>query len=160
MEDHHRHEYGMADLRQLMNGRATHFGGIPQAGVAAELFPGHRNLTNQGGHHHHTYHEMLMMPRGLQEFNNSSTSVVPVITTSSSVSTPSTLCGLEGDGIGFGGDGGTGRWPRQETLTLLEIRSRLDSKFKEANQKGPLWDEVSRSVLHCIALIYLFLLIN
>ncbi|KAM7265200.1 hypothetical protein ACFE04_002883 [Oxalis oulophora] len=36
------------------------------------------------------------------------------------------------------------RWPRQETLTLLEIRSRLDSQFKEANQKGPLWDEVAR----------------
>ncbi|CAA0830406.1 Trihelix transcription factor PTL [Striga hermonthica] len=43
-----------------------------------------------------------------------------------------------------GGDGGAGRWPRQETLTLLEVRSRLDGKFKEANQKGPLWDEVSR----------------
>ncbi|KAL1566053.1 trihelix transcription factor PTL-like [Salvia divinorum] len=44
--------------------------------------------------------------------------------------------------VGF--DGGAGRWPRQETLTLLEIRSRLDPKFKEANQKIPLWDEVSR----------------
>ncbi|XP_047339385.1 trihelix transcription factor PTL-like [Impatiens glandulifera] len=38
----------------------------------------------------------------------------------------------------------TGRWPRQETLCLLEIRSKLDSKFKEANQKGPVWDELSR----------------
>jgi hypothetical protein len=45
----------------------------------------------------------------------------------------------------IGNDGGNNsRWPRQETLTLLEIRSRLDSRFKEANQKGPLWDEVSR----------------
>ncbi|KAG6512968.1 trihelix transcription factor PTL-like [Zingiber officinale] len=41
-----------------------------------------------------------------------------------------------------GGSGG--RWPRQETLTLLEVRSRLDSRFREAAQKGPLWDEVSR----------------
>ncbi|KAI3695741.1 hypothetical protein L1987_78741 [Smallanthus sonchifolius] len=40
--------------------------------------------------------------------------------------------------------GGNCRWPRQETLTLLEVRSSLDSKFKEANHKGPLWDEVSR----------------
>ncbi|MQM08744.1 hypothetical protein Taro_041598 [Colocasia esculenta] len=60
-------------------------------------------------------------------------------------------------GVGVGGSGGTsgvgggggysqshGRWPRQETLTLLEIRSRLDTKFKEAAQKAPLWDEVSR----------------
>ncbi|XP_042468200.1 uncharacterized protein LOC122051251 isoform X2 [Zingiber officinale] len=40
--------------------------------------------------------------------------------------------------------GRSGRWPRQETLTLLEVRSRLDSRFREAAQKGPLWDEVSR----------------
>ncbi|KAL6508888.1 hypothetical protein OROHE_021447 [Orobanche hederae] len=39
------------------------------------------------------------------------------------------------------------RWPRQETLALLEIRSRLDPCFKEAtssNHKAPLWDEISR----------------
>ncbi|KAL8233512.1 hypothetical protein R6Q59_019612 [Mikania micrantha] len=39
------------------------------------------------------------------------------------------------------------RWPRQETLTLLEIRSRLDHCFREAtssNHKAPLWDEISR----------------
>ncbi|XP_057535803.1 trihelix transcription factor PTL isoform X2 [Amaranthus tricolor] len=41
-------------------------------------------------------------------------------------------------------DAGAARWPRQETLTLLEIRSKLDHKFKEANQKGPLWDELAR----------------
>ncbi len=29
----------------------------------------------------------------------------------------------------------TGTWPRQETLTLLEIKSHLEPKFKEANQK-------------------------
>lgn len=46
-------------------------------------------------------------------------------------------------GLGIN-DGGNSRWPRQETLTLLEIRSRLDCNFKEANQKGPLWDQVSR----------------
>ena len=43
-----------------------------------------------------------------------------------------------------GGDGGVVRWPRQETLCLLEVRSKLDHKFKEANQKGPLWDELAR----------------
>lgn len=37
------------------------------------------------------------------------------------------------------------RWPRQETLTLLEIRTRLHPKFQQASvQKAPLWDEVSR----------------
>jgi hypothetical protein len=59
-------------------------------------------------------------------------------------------------------DGGNTRWPRQETLTLLEIRSRLDSKFKETNQKGPLWDEVSRYIYiifiytSCFCLGFLF----
>ncbi|XP_020577081.1 trihelix transcription factor PTL-like [Phalaenopsis equestris] len=36
------------------------------------------------------------------------------------------------------------RWPKQETLTLLEIRARLDPQFREAGQKAPLWDEVAR----------------
>ncbi|XP_022957597.1 trihelix transcription factor PTL-like [Cucurbita moschata] len=47
------------------------------------------------------------------------------------------------DAVGVS-NGANSRWPRQETLTLLEIRSRLDPKFKESNQKGPLWDQVSR----------------
>nr|XP_043616157.1 trihelix transcription factor PTL-like [Erigeron canadensis] len=51
------------------------------------------------------------------------------------------------DGINLNQGGTTIRWPRQETLTLLEIRSRLDHCFKEAtssNHKAPLWDEISR----------------
>ncbi|KAL4560408.1 hypothetical protein LXL04_032559 [Taraxacum kok-saghyz] len=62
----------------------------------------------------------------------------------------STTSGLNADS-GGGGNGldmeiGVygGRWTREETLTLLEIRSGLDSMFKEANHKGPVWDEVSR----------------
>ena len=87
------------------------------------------------------------MPRGLHDFRADSTSTQAAITTvaatNTATSTPS-LSGLDADTGCLGGDAGTGRWPRQETLTLLEIRSRLDPKFKEANQKGPLWDEVSR----------------
>ncbi|CAN6438688.1 unnamed protein product [Victoria cruziana] len=45
-----------------------------------------------------------------------------------------------------GGDGGNSRWPRHETLTLLELRAQLDSKFREATQKGPLWEELSREM--------------
>ncbi|KAJ9542770.1 hypothetical protein OSB04_029276 [Centaurea solstitialis] len=60
----------------------------------------------------------------------------------------SRLTGLNvGDGdleMGIGGGYVNGRWPRQETLTLLEVRSRLNCKFKEASHKGPLWNEVSR----------------
>lgn len=83
--------------------------------------------------------EMNMMPRGLQhEYCAADDPTTTTINTVTASSTPPTEIGC------IGGDGGTGRWPRQETLTLLEIRSRLDPKFKEANQKGPLWDEVSR----------------
>ncbi|KAI4318849.1 hypothetical protein MLD38_032509 [Melastoma candidum] len=53
----------------------------------------------------------------------------------------------EHGGDGGGGGGGGRRWPRQETLMLLEVRSRLDPRFKQANHKGPLWDEVSRILL-------------
>ncbi|XP_076947569.1 trihelix transcription factor PTL-like [Bidens hawaiensis] len=62
--------------------------------------------------------------------------------------------GLSGDsGSGCGGGGGNGlemeiggRWPKEETLALLDIRVKLNSKFKEAKHKGHLWDEVSRTM--------------
>ncbi|KAG6579617.1 Trihelix transcription factor GT-2, partial [Cucurbita argyrosperma subsp. sororia] len=53
-----------------------------------------------------------------------------------------------GGGSGSGGGGGSAgnRWPRQETLALLKIRSDMDSAFRDATLKGPLWDEVSRKL--------------
>lgn len=56
----------------------------------------------------------------------------------------------EGDGNLSGGSGFLqGRWPREETLTLLEIRTRLHPKFRQAaaEHKAPLWDEVSRYLM-------------
>ncbi|XP_047149446.1 trihelix transcription factor DF1-like, partial [Vigna umbellata] len=47
----------------------------------------------------------------------------------------------EGD-RSFGGN----RWPRQETLALLKIRSDMDVAFRDASVKGPLWEEVSRKL--------------
>ncbi|CAL9108726.1 unnamed protein product [Musa textilis] len=38
------------------------------------------------------------------------------------------------------------RWPRQETLALLKIRSDMDAAFRDATFKGPLWEEVSRKL--------------
>ncbi|KAJ4770421.1 Trihelix transcription factor GT-2 [Rhynchospora pubera] len=38
------------------------------------------------------------------------------------------------------------RWPREETLALLRIRSEMDSAFRDASPKGPLWEEVSRKL--------------
>ncbi|KAI4352976.1 hypothetical protein L6164_007176 [Bauhinia variegata] len=49
--------------------------------------------------------------------------------------------GEDGD-RSFGGN----RWPRQETLALLKIRSDMDVAFRDASVKGPLWDEVSRKL--------------
>ncbi|XP_065875481.1 trihelix transcription factor DF1-like [Euphorbia lathyris] len=47
----------------------------------------------------------------------------------------------EGDRFSIGN-----RWPRQETLALLEIRSEMDTAFREAGLKAPLWEEVSRKL--------------
>ncbi|KAF8089392.1 hypothetical protein N665_0507s0011 [Sinapis alba] len=39
------------------------------------------------------------------------------------------------------------RWPREETLALLRIRSEMDSTFRDATLKAPLWEHVSRKLL-------------
>ncbi|KAK6118920.1 hypothetical protein DH2020_047338 [Rehmannia glutinosa] len=44
------------------------------------------------------------------------------------------------------GGGGGNRWPRQETLALLKIRSDMDVTFRDSSLKGPLWEEVSGSL--------------
>ncbi|CAN6899366.1 unnamed protein product [Brassica oleracea var. botrytis] len=57
------------------------------------------------------------------------------------------------DGGGLGGGGGSSssssgnRWPREETLALLRIRSEMDSTFRDATLKAPLWEHVSRKLL-------------
>ncbi|OIW06273.1 hypothetical protein TanjilG_19711 [Lupinus angustifolius] len=163
----HEEKYGITDLRQLISEprSATHFTSTPlPPQPTAELFPSHhRNLTPL----HQQHYEMMMFGRDimpctttLHDFPSTTDSVAPagsitvgyVATTTAaagaataSASTPPLSGGLEAEtACCIGGDASTGRWPRQETLTLLEIRSRLDPKFKEANQKGPVWDEVSR----------------
>ncbi|XP_059630512.1 trihelix transcription factor DF1-like [Cornus florida] len=51
---------------------------------------------------------------------------------------------------GRGEDGernsGGNRWPRQETLALLKVRSDMDVVFRDSSLKGPLWEEVSRKL--------------
>nr|XP_051193563.1 trihelix transcription factor GTL1-like isoform X2 [Lolium perenne] len=45
------------------------------------------------------------------------------------------------------GAGGSGnRWPREETLALIRIRSEMDGAFRNAALKAPLWEEVSRKL--------------
>lgn len=43
---------------------------------------------------------------------------------------------------------GGNRWPRQETLALLKIRSDMDVVFRDSSLKGPLWEEVARYTTH------------
>uniref|UniRef100_A0A7C8YL96 Myb-like domain-containing protein n=1 Tax=Opuntia streptacantha TaxID=393608 RepID=A0A7C8YL96_OPUST len=155
MED----QYGIADLRQL----------ISRAAVAGPQFPPYAPpppdlfCAQPHPHHHHQQYEMVVMGRHVTSevpdmFNhtqaraNSTTGMFHhhhqhqdnhhQLNNGDSTTTTTTTTG--GSGGLDGGDGGSARWPRQETLTLLEIRSRLHHKFKEANQKGPLWDEVAR----------------
>ena len=79
------------------------------------------------------------------------------------------LMPLQGDEVGDeadraggagGGVGGGNRWPRQETLALLRIRSEMDAVFRDATLKGPLWEDVSRYPFFFLFLfIYLLLLL-
>lgn len=41
---------------------------------------------------------------------------------------------------------GGNRWPHEETLALLKIRSEMDVAFRDSNLKSPLWDEISRKM--------------
>ncbi|GLT70414.1 hypothetical protein SLA2020_424950 [Shorea laevis] len=43
-------------------------------------------------------------------------------------------------------NGAGNRWPREETLALLKIRSEMDSAFRDSGFKAPLWEEVSRKL--------------
>ncbi|TKY73868.1 Trihelix transcription factor GT-2 [Spatholobus suberectus] len=38
------------------------------------------------------------------------------------------------------------RWPREETMALLKIRSDMDVAFRDTNPKAPLWEQVSRKL--------------
>ncbi|KAL7137425.1 hypothetical protein ABFS83_10G091600 [Erythranthe nasuta] len=132
MEDH---QYGMGDLRQFISSRPL-FPPIAQP-PPPDLLSSHRGLSSGANPY-----DMLM-------FRSDSISTTSATAAAAGSSSAAGGCFSTGFDSGLnnnsgGGDGGAGRWPRQETLTLLEIRSRLDPKFKEANQKGPLWDEVSR----------------
>ncbi|KAG2669370.1 hypothetical protein I3760_14G031500 [Carya illinoinensis] len=138
--------HGLLDFRHFMAGR-NRFPAVTQP--TGEPFFLQKNVAPT-----QLQYEAIMVgteafPRGLVGFSHDSmTSTTVSPTTASTASLAATLSGsvqMESSGwMGSYDAGNSTRWPRQETLTLLEIRSRLDSKFKETNQKGPLWDEVSR----------------
>ena len=47
-------------------------------------------------------------------------------------------------GAGASGSGGGHRWPREETLALIGIRTEMDADFRNAPLKAPLWEDVAR----------------
>ncbi|KAK2973487.1 hypothetical protein RJ640_009985 [Escallonia rubra] len=56
--------------------------------------------------------------------------------------------GLAPGGLGEEGDRNSAgnRWPREETLALLKVRSEMDVAFRDSTIKAPLWDDVSRKL--------------
>lgn len=168
MDDHHHHHhhhqsYDIQDLCHLISTSRT----SPSPGLFPPLtstpdlqrdpFPGHYRHSNYFNHH------LLSSIQGLvsdPDHDPAPCVVGGVPPESPPVVTPANTIPWTGDSDAGGCSGGTsrgdvkmecegsggrmGRWPRQETLMLLEIRSKLDSRFKQANHKGPLWDEVSR----------------
>lgn len=150
-------QYGLPDLRQLMATRTAQFSSLlqlepppppPRATIHTSFSP---SSPPSSSHYEPT---VGMLSTALANPNAHSPHPFAAAATPPPPP-PSALTGgfdifecgsYRSDMIGAAGTSsiGSSRWPRQETLTLLEIRSRLDPKFKEANQKGPLWDEVSR----------------
>ncbi|KAJ4720640.1 putative Transcription factor [Melia azedarach] len=139
-------QYGLPDLGHLATGR-THF---PANQQASEPYFFHRNLA-QSSHNDTIMLSEMVLPGHLVRFGHDNFATTASASASAAAhpamgTANSAKYALEMDAgwNNIGNEGGNCRWPRQETLTLLEIRSRLDSKFREANQKKPLWDEVSR----------------
>ncbi|OVA20127.1 SANT/Myb domain [Macleaya cordata] len=52
----------------------------------------------------------------------------------------------EGELLEKEGGGAGNRWPQEETLALLRIRSEMDAQFRDANPNGLLWEIVSRKL--------------
>ncbi|KAJ8424150.1 hypothetical protein Cgig2_009149 [Carnegiea gigantea] len=135
MED----QYGISDLRQFISRAAASPAQFAPYAPPPQLPPelSHRHSATTVKHQQLAHYEMLVVSRHVdvlhhhqhqEQFNSDSTT------------TTATAAATNFDGR----DGSCARWPRQETLTLLEVRSRLDHKFKESNQKSPLWDQVAR----------------
>lgn len=104
--------------------------------MVGDVFYPRSNFT----HHHYDYSSTV----------NPTTTTIAAASNSDHATASTAFCvGLETSDKGWLGnfDSCNNRWPRQETLSLLEIRSRLDSKFRENNQKAPLWNEISRYML-------------
>ncbi|XP_019428495.1 PREDICTED: trihelix transcription factor GT-2-like [Lupinus angustifolius] len=165
--------YGLPeDLRRLISSsRTTHFNTTthlhqpppplppppydPNIMVGDVFFPPRSSFTHFNHyHHHHHNHDFYNSSSTLNHTstNTNTISATPTVAATASdyaaAAATAPFCSVENNTAAekgwLGFDPGNNRWPRQETLSLLEIRSRLDSKFRENNLKAPLWNEISR----------------
>ncbi|KAL8152904.1 hypothetical protein V2J09_010664 [Rumex salicifolius] len=144
IQHHHHYDGDMTDLRQFFTTAPTHnFPPPPPPTTASHqaLFSSAFSPLTQ----HYDVSMMLAMGAHALPGGGGSSSSININAHGFRSNAPTPTITTSGSYDVDAGDGGaTARWPRQETLTLLEVRSRLDPKFKEANHKGPLWDELSR----------------
>ncbi|KAL6633877.1 hypothetical protein ACP70R_026548 [Stipagrostis hirtigluma subsp. patula] len=59
---------------------------------------------------------------------------------------PDARASASGAGASSGSGSGGSRWPREETLALIRIRSEMDAAFRSAPLKAPLWEDVARKL--------------
>ncbi|KAI4346436.1 hypothetical protein L6164_007332 [Bauhinia variegata] len=140
--------YGLQDVRQLISGRNyLRTNPPPQEPFSIDhccLGSSVAPPPNTNSYEHVTAGDVIS--RGFAQFplRDYSLALTP-LTLNVTTTASDAFCSIEATENGWlGFDSENKRWSRQETLFLLEIRSRLDSKFRETLYKGPLWNEVSR----------------
>jgi hypothetical protein len=115
----------------------------PVAGVAPSPISS-RPPPAEGQHHHQQQHQHQQQADDLG--GSASSSAAAAAAGGIFADHEGAAGGDEGERGGPSGN----RWPRQETLALLKIRSEMDAAFREAALKGPLWEQVSRCVRACV----------
>lgn len=152
-------QYGVPEVPQFVGGRSSHG---HMLGISHDM-PHHEPPQSQ-----HLQQQLLQQshsqpPQQQQQSVNLQVKTDSLTEIQSSAATrppPRTTDGFEqmvpnsafGDDevLAAAEDGDRGavgsRWPRQETLALLKIRSEMDASFRDASLKGPLWEEISRKL--------------
>eukprot|EP01018_Ginkgo_biloba_P018005 Gb_37561 [translate_table: standard] len=84
--------------------------------------------------------ELVPSPPKMPTLNNTDSYNKQVVSSNPGLGPDDDVLGGEDSERGSSGN----RWPRQETLALLKIRSEMDANFRDASLKGPLWEDISR----------------
>jgi hypothetical protein len=120
----------------------------PPVGVAPSPISSRPPPEGQHHHHHHHHHQQQQQADDLGGSASSSSAAAGAAAGGGGIFADHE--GAAGGDEGERGGPSGNRWPRQETLALLKIRSEMDAAFREAALKGPLWEQVSRCVRACV----------